>query len=341
MGMRLSPILIPFIIGSVAVGFAQGKKSERTVKIGVVLTDSHPNLEASAKGFEKALAEAGLKEGIHVTYDRQNAQGDLSRAEKIANKFREGKASLIHSSATLASQAVVKAIKTSPIVFSCVPDPVASGLVPGRRFSKSKSSTNITGVSDRLPVSVQFEMHVQFFPKARKWGIIYQDGDENSIPRIEEMRKTAKKLGVDLIDWPISSSAEASQVAQLLAPKAHALYVLFDRTSVSAFETIVKVCNEKKIPLFSSDLAYVPKGALASYGIDYFSIGRSAGKMAVRILKGESPRTIPWRSVEHLTLVVNERAAKAQGVVIPPHLLKRADRVIKEESGTQEPRKEK
>ena len=93
--------------------------------------------------------------------------------------------------------------------------------------------------------------------------------------------------------------------------------------------------------LFSRDIEYVPKGTVASYGIDYFSIGFSAGKMAVRILKGENPGNIPWRPVEKLTLVVNERAAKAQGVVIPPHLLKRADRVIKEELGTQEPRKEK
>jgi len=338
--MRLSPILIPLIVGSVAISFAQGKKSERIITIGVVLTTSHPNLEANARGFEKALAEAGLKEGIHLIYDRQNAQGDLSKAESIARRFREGKVGLIHSSATLASRAVVKAIKDSPVVFSCVTDPVASGLVPNNGSFGGKSHTNVTGVSDRLPVSLQFEMHTQFFPKAKKWGVIYNPEDSKSIHQIEKMRRTAKKLGVELIDGPISSPAEALQIAQSLAQKVHALYVLLDRTSVSVFESVVKVGNEKKVPLFSSDIEWVPKGAVASYGIDYFLVGRSAGKMAVRILKGENPGDIPWGPVEPLTLVVNEKAAKTQGVVIPPYLLKKADRVIKEELGTQEPRKE-
>jgi putative tryptophan/tyrosine transport system substrate-binding protein len=341
MGMRLSPILIPFIIGSVAIGFAQGKKSEKRVTIGVVLSASHPNLEANVKGFEKALDEAGLKEGIHLIYDRQNAQGDLSKAESIARRFREGKVGLIHSSATLASRAVVKAIKDSPIVFSCVTDPVAFGLVPNNGSFRGKSHTNVTGVSDRLPVSLQFEMHTQFFPKAKKWGVVYNPEDSKSIRQIEKMRNTAKKLGVELIDGPIFSRAGASQAAESLAQKVHALYVLLDRTSVSVFETVVKVCNERKIPLFSRDIDWVPKGAVASYGIDYFWVGRSAGKMAVRILKGENPGDIPWGPVEPLTLVVNEKAAKTQGVVIPPHLLKKADRVIKEESGTPDPGKEK
>ena len=184
-------------------------------------------------------------------------------------------------------------------------------------------------------------MYTQFFPKARKWGVIYHPEDPKSIYHVEEMRKTSKRLGMELIEATISSPAGAAQTAQSLAQKVQALYVLLDRTSVSAFETVVKACNEKKAPLFSSDIEWVPKGAVASYGIDYFWVGHSAGKMAVRILKGENPGDIPWGPVERLTLVVNEKAAKTQGVVIPPHLLKKADRVIKEELGTQEPRKEK
>ncbi len=331
MGMRLSPILIPLIIGSVAVSFGQGKKGEKPIVIGIVLSASHPNLEADAKGFEKALGEAGLKENSHLIYDRQNAQDNLSKAEGIARKFREDhRASLIHSSAILASLALVKEIKKRPIVFSCVTDPVASGLVPLNSSSGGKPRTNVTGVSDRLPVSIQFERYTQFFPKAKKWGVVYHPGDPKSIYQVEEARKTARKLGVELIDGPVWSPAEASQAAQLLAQKAHAIYVLLDRISVSTFEAILKVCNEKKIPLFSSAIEFVPNGAVASYGIDYFSVGLSAGRMAARILKGENPRDIPWRPVEQLTLVVNERAAKAQGVVIPSHFLKEADRVIKE-----------
>jgi putative ABC transport system substrate-binding protein len=57
-------------------------------------------------------------------------------------------------------------------------------------------------------------------------------------------------------------------------------------------------------------------------------IGYSAGKKAASILKGEKPGEIPWVRIEKYSLVVSEKAAKAQGVIIPPSLLKKSDQVI-------------
>ena len=74
----------------------------------------------------------------------------------------------------------------------------------------------------------------------------------------------------------------------------------------------------------------VPRGAIAAYGLDYFLIGLSAGKKAAQVLKGQKPGDVPWGPAEKFSLVISEKAAKAQGVVIPPDLLKKADKVIKE-----------
>jgi putative ABC transport system substrate-binding protein len=238
---------------------------------------------------------------------------------------------MVHSIATPTSQAVVKTIKNIPVVFSSVTDPVDAGLVPKTSPSGTKSGTNVTGVSDRWPVSLQFEMYTKFVPKAKKWGTIYNAGDANSMVHIKEMREAAKKLGVELIEASISTSAETMQAAQSLAGKGvQAINITSDNTAVSAFEAIVKVCNEKKIPLFAGDVDSVPRGAIAAYGLDYFLIGQSAGKKAVRILKGEKPGNIPWGPAEKFSLVVSEKAAKVQGIKIPPDLLKKADKVIKE-----------
>jgi len=121
------------------------------------------------------------------------------------------------------------------------------------------------------------------------------------------------------------------QAAQSLAGKGvQAINITSDNTAVSAFEAIVKVCNEKKIALFAGDVDSVPRGAIAAYGLDYFLIGESAGKKAARILKGEKPGNIPWGPAEKFSLVVSEKAAKTQGITIPPDLLKKAGKVIKE-----------
>ncbi len=330
MTKKLCFFLILVLILSVSLSFAQEKKTKKIFKIGVTQIVSHPALDADAKGFEKALADAGFREGVNVTYDRQNAQGDMANAQTIAQKFLDAKVNMVHSIATPTSQAVVKTIKNIPVVFSSVTDPVDAGLVPKDSAPGKKSGTNVTGVSDRWPVSLQFEMYTKFVPKAKKWGTIYNAGDANSMVHIKEMREAAKKLGIELIEAAISTSAETLQAAQSLAGKVQAINITSDNTAVSAFEAIVKVCNEKKLPLFAGDVDSVPRGAIAAYGLDYFLIGESAGKKAVRILKGEKPGNIPWGPAEKFSLVVSEKAAKSQGVTIPSELLKKANKVIKE-----------
>jgi len=328
---RLRSISILLLIVSPSFSFAQEKTSKKIIpRIGVTQTVSFPDFDADAKGFEKALTEAGFKEGIHVIYDRQNAQGDPGNAQAIAQKFQSTKVDLIHSIATPSSQAVVKLIKNIPIVFSSVTDPVGAELIPKTSPPGTKTETNVTGVSDRWPVFLQFEMYTKFFPKAKKWGTIYNPGDPKSILYIKEMREAAKKLGVELIEATISSSGEALQTVQFLAGRAQAIHITFDYIAISSFDTIVKICNEKKIPLFGGDLKCVSRGAMAAYGWDYFQIGHSAGRKAAQILKGEKPGDIPWELGEKLLLLINEKAAKTQGAIVSPELFKKADKVITE-----------
>lgn len=327
---KLCPISILTLLVSFNTSFAQEKHTKKLIKIGVIQSLSHPDFDADAKGFEKALIEAGLKEGSHLTYLRQNAKGNGAEAEKIAQKFLDEKVDLIHSIASLASRSIVKKINHLPIVFSSVTNPADEGIVPKTNSRGTKSGTNVTGVSDRWPVKLQFEIYFKFFPKAKKWGTIFNPADPTSLLHIQEMRVTAKKLAIELIEATVSSKAEVMQAAQTLAGKIQVMNITFDSTALSAFEAIVKVCNEKKIPLFAGDLDRVAGGAIAAYGTNYFEIGYSAGKKAVRILKGERPGEVPWGAVEKFNLVVNEKAAKTQGVVIPPRFLKKADKVIQD-----------
>jgi putative ABC transport system substrate-binding protein len=328
---RLRSISILLLIVSPAISFAQGKISKNTIlRIGITQTVSYPDFDEDAKGFEKALAEAGFKEGVHVTYDRKNAQGDVNQTQTIAHQFLDTDMDLIHSIATPSSRAVIKIIKDIPIVFSSVTDPVYAGLLSKKNPLGTKTQTNVTGVSDRWPVTQQFEMYTKFFPKAKKWGTIYNAGDPRSIPYIKEMREVTKKLKVALIEATAPHSNDVLPAAQFLAGKAQIIFITYDHIALSSFDTIVKVCKERKIPLFGGDLKCVTKGAMAAYGWDYFQIGHSAGRKAVRILRGEKPGDIPWELGEKLVLLINEKAAKTQGAVVPPGLLKKAHKIIQE-----------
>jgi putative ABC transport system substrate-binding protein len=325
--MKKVNVLITIVIVFASLSsFAQDKKM---VRIGVTQIVSHQALDADQKGFENALSGSGFKEGSNVTYDRQNAQGDMNKANAIAQKFINDKVDLIHAIATPTTQAVVKITKDIPVVFSSITDPINAGIVPKDSASGKKTGTNVTGISDRWPVLRQMEMYAKIVPKAKQWGTIYNAGEANSVVHIQEMREAAKKLKLELVEVTITNRSEVPKAVDSLVGKVQAIVISSDNTAISDFETIVKVCNEKKIALFAGDVDSVPKGAVAAYGLDYFLVGYSAGKKAVLVLKGLKPGEIPWGPMEKFILVINEKAAKSQGVTIPPDILTKADKVLK------------
>jgi putative ABC transport system substrate-binding protein len=147
------------------------------------------------------------------------------------------------------------------------------------------------------------------------------------------MKEAIEKSGGQLIEAHISNSSEVMQAAQSLVGRVDAIHVTSDNTAVSAFESIVKVCNDNRIPLFVGDRDSVPRGAIASYGLDYFMVGYTAGKKAARILKGENPADIPAGLAEGYSLWINLLHAKNQGAKLPMVLVEKAADKIWDEKG--------
>jgi len=311
-------------LGVAAMIFAlmvPGAAMAKTFKIGVTVIVSHPALEADQQGFEKAIAEAGLE----AEYDYQNAQGDMANATTIAQKFKNDDLDLVHAIATPTSQAAVKVIKNKPIVYSSVTDPVDAGLVK----TMGPSGTNVTGISDAWPIERQIELYHQMVPSAKKWGTVYNAGDANSVKSIGWTRDAMKKFGLELVEVSISNSAEVYSGAQTLVGRVDAIYITSDNTVVSALESVVKVANNKNIPLFGGDTTTVEKGMIAAYGLNYFQVGYSAGKKAVLVLKGKDPGTVPSGLTENLSLWINLKAAKDQNVTVPEKFVQMAEKVFR------------
>ncbi len=299
-----------------------GAAMAKTFKIGVSVIVSHPALDADQKGFEQALKDNGIK----AKYDYQNAQGDMSNAQAIARKFKGDNLDLVHCIATPTSQAMVKVITRTPVVYSSVTDPVDAGLVK----TMGPAGGNVTGVSDAWPYDRQVKLHHDMVPSAKKWGTIYNAGDANSVKSITWAKAAMKKYGLEYIEITVSTSAEVHMAAQSLANRVDAVFIISDNTVVSAFESLVKVCNDKNIPLFGGGVESVPRGSIAALGFDYFQVGYTAGLKAVDILKGgKKPGDIPSSLTKRLKLVVNLKAAKAQGLKLDPKYVKMADEVVK------------
>ena len=316
-------------IALMIVGGVSSLAGAQPLVIGITQIVEHPALDAARDGFIAALEEAGFKEGEDVVYDLQNAQGDFTNAISIAQKFKDDKVDLIVAIATPTAQAALQVNKEIPIVINAVTDPVAASLAQ----SWESSGNNLTGMSDAAPNKQQVELIPQFLPAAKNVGTIYNAGEANSVVQIEVAKEVCEELGLKLIEVTVSNSSEVLMAAQSLAGRVEAIYIVTDNTVVSALESVINVCNRQKIALIVADPSSVDRGALASYGIDYFSLGKKSGEIALKVIEGAKPSDIPIQTItdpNELQFVVNLDTAKTIGISVSEEIIKAADKIIKD-----------
>jgi putative ABC transport system substrate-binding protein len=305
------------------------KSTGKVYKIGEVMIIEHPDLLADQAGFHKAMAEEGFIEGENVEYIVLNAEGDMSTAKTIADRFVSEKVDLIHSIATQTSQACVAAAEgTIPIVFSTCTDPIGSDLVSTWDAPRPE---NVTGVSDMADIKVQMEMIREICPDFKVLGVIYNAGETNSIQQIKELKGVLSDVGIkSLVETNCSTTAEVVTAAKSLVGRCDVVWIPTDNTAVAGLPAIISVCEENKIPFFGSTVAMVEGGCIAARGASYPWIGYQAGKYAASILKGKSASDIPVVkcSGEAQVLVVNPAAAERMGITIPQSVIDKAAQVI-------------
>lgn len=295
------------------------KSNNKVLKIGVIQLVEHSALDANYKGFVDGLAEAGYVDGENVRIDYQNAQGEQANCVTIAQKFVNGKSDLIFAIATPAAQAVANITKKIPIVISSVTDPESANLVA----SNSAPGKNVTGTSDLTPCAAQMELITTLFPDAKTVGMLYCSSEQNSHFQIKLAEEACERLGLEYVEATVSNSNEIQQVTQSLCGKVDVIYSPTDNMIAAGMPLVAQVAIENKIPTIVGEEGMCNSGGLATYGINYYELGKQTAKMAVRILKGESkPSEMPIEYLDTCDFLVNEETAKALGLTIPADLLK-------------------
>lgn len=291
---------------------AGGANEEKTYVIGISQIVEHPSLNAAQEGFKKALEE---EFGDKVKIDVKYAQGDPSTNTTIAQQFINDNVDLVLGIATASAQALVEQAKGKdiPVLFTAITDPLGAGLVPDLK----QPGGNVTGTSDTHPDAIKNTMTLitKLFPDAKKVGMVYNSGEQNSRVNAENAIKAMKELGLSEVVREISNSNEVKQAAESLVGNVDVIYIPKDNTVVSALESVIAVADANKIPLFVGEGDSVRRGGFAGYGLEYFDLGYTTGKMAIDILKnGKKPGDIPVGFPENLDLVINKESAEKQGI---------------------------
>ncbi|QDD66416.1 ABC transporter substrate-binding protein [Herbaspirillum seropedicae] len=307
-----------------AVCSAPAMAADKSVAVTAIV--EHPALDAVRDGVKDELKEEGFEAGKNLKWEYQSAQGNTGTAAQIARKFVGDKPDAIVAIATPSAQALVAATKSIPVVYSGVTDPVAAQLVKDWKAS----GTNVTGVSDLLELDKQVDLIKRVVPNAKRVGMVYNPGEANSAVVVKALKELLTKSNMTLVEAAAPRSVDVGSAAKSLIGKVDVIYTNTDNNVVSAYEALVKVGNDAKIPLVASDTDSVKRGAIAALGVNYYDLGRQTGKVVGRILKGEKPGDIPSATSSKLELFVNTAAAQKQGVTLSPELVNSAKTVIKQ-----------
>ncbi len=295
--------------------------AEKRIVIGISQIVEHPALDATRRGFIDDLREHGFVEGENVTYEYRNAQNNRAVSAQVAKKLVGDNVDLILTIATPSSQDAAAATKTIPILFAAVTDPVAAGLVK----SLVTPAGNVTGTTDRSPIPEQLDLIREILPNLRRLGTIYNAGEANSVASVKELESEAAKRGVTVVKAAAASSSAVKMAAESLIGKVDAIHVPTDNTVVLAIESVAKVAQDNKIPLFAADVDSVVRGAIAALAIDYYKLGRQTGAMARRMFEGKAKVSqMPVETQKELLLHINAGQATKMGVTLPEIVVRRA-----------------
>ena len=305
---------------------AQPAQQSKVPRIGVILPGGP--LYGTIEGLRYGLNELGLQEGKQFTLVIRDTKGDLKIAEEAARDFEREKVNLLYVMASTVIAAAKAATVNTPIVFCIGSDPVTLGLVnefatPGGR---------LTGV--HYPVkdltAKRLEILKEMLPKIGRVLTIYDPKNQTAVDGAALAREEAKRLGLKLIERHVNSVDELRKALQEIKTKeADAFFYLADALVVGQSQLIIDTAKAKKLPTMLQDQSLVAKGGLASYGQNYFEIGRISAKYVQRVLSGTPPKDLKIETVDSVELAINLQTAKLLGITIPPQVLARAQKVIK------------
>ncbi len=283
---------------------SQNLYAHQTIAITQIV--DHPSLNAIRDGILEELAENGYKEGDNISIISENAQGNATIAAQIAQKFAGMSLDVIVPISTPSAQTVVQQIKTTPVIFAAISDPLAAKVVS----SLEHPGSNVTGVADIPPIKEQLEFIMGCLPNLKTLGVVYNPGEANNVSFLDALQAEAEAKGISVIPAAAPKSSDVKSAALKLVNQIDAFFIGNDNTVVSGLEALIKICLDANKPLFTSDPESVTRGALAAYAYDQKEIGRQVGQIVVNVLKGQNPGDISVEKPKELKMSINEKSAK-------------------------------
>jgi putative ABC transport system substrate-binding protein len=297
-------------------------------RLGILVQEMGRSQTHAIKGLSEELKRLGYQERKNLFIDTRNVKGNRAALQAAAGELLKQKVSLLFTTGTSATRAAMAATKDVPIVFVHPSDPIVSGLIK----SAGEPTKNLTGVAAYAAQTTdkRLVLFKEIVPQLRTIVVFFDANNIFSRDNLKLAEAAAKKLDLQVNSYGIKSTDELkTTVASLRRENGTGIFQIADDLFESEADFLFENAREKKLPTMFNEESWAIDGALAAYGPNYLEMGRQAGRLVDRIIKGEKPESLPVERASKFDLILNYRTATFIGIRLPEALLKKAQKVIR------------
>ena len=313
-------------LGGTAITDAQQVK--KVARIGFLASSSSERVKSRLAAFQQGLRELGYVEEKNVIIEYRSAEGKFERLPEIASELVRLKVDLLVVEGAPAAHATKNATSVIPIVIGNAADPVGTGLVA----SLARPGGNITGLSDFNlgVVTKRLELLKEVVPSASRIAVLWNPTNPTNPLQLKETQVAAPGLGVTLLSLEAKGADDIERAfSAIRKERPGALIAIGDPMFGTQQKRITQLTIKSRLPAIYGAPESVDAGGLMSYGTNFADLFRRAATYADKILKGTKPADLPVEQPKKFEFIINLKAAKQIGLIIPPNVLARADRVIR------------
>lgn len=292
---------------------ASGSGQQADYTVGILQYTSHSSLDEIAAAIQSELEQQAQAAGVTISVELKNGQGDAATINDICKMFVSDGVDLIIPIATPAATAAAAAVQGTdiPLVYSAVTDPVEAQLAQ----SMEAPGENMTGTSDYIDTAKILDLVLANNPDTKTLGLIYNLGETNSATTIEDLRPVLEEKGIQAVESTVTTPGEVQMAAQnLISQGVDAIFMPIDNTVASAMSVLADEAIKGGVPVYTAADSMVRDGGLATTGVNYTKLGELTAQMAVQVLQGEDPATMPVQVLNDGIVTVNTTTAAALGI---------------------------
>jgi putative ABC transport system substrate-binding protein len=319
------------LIGGGAVAWpiaARAQQSDRVRVIGSlnILAEDDPEAKLRNAAFKQSLQQLGWTEGSNVRIEERWAGGDAGRVHKYAAELAALAPDVVLTSGSVTMGPVQQALRTVPVVFVQVVDPVGSGYVD----SMARPGGNTTGFTQfEYSLSGKWlELLKEIVPSVRRAAVIRDGTRGPGNAQFAAIQTVAPSLGVELTAINALDVQGLERSINAFARSANGGLIVTSGGTGFHRDVIIPLAARLRLPAVYPYRYYTTDGGLVSYGPNTVDQYRRAAAYVDRILKGEKPADMPVQAPTKYELVINLKTAKALGITVPQSVLSRADEII-------------